>query len=56
MVTFEGPGGSLMVHSSVERFVLAGLRSTFKRNGFKTIAEFRDWLRGCIVDFLQSLQ
>ena len=56
MVTFEGPGGSLMVHTSVERFLLLGLVSTFTRNGFKTIAEFNGWLKACIVDFLQSLQ
>jgi hypothetical protein len=45
-----------MVHTTVDRFLLVGLRSTFKRNGFKTIAEFDGWLKSCIVDFLQSLQ
>jgi hypothetical protein len=55
MVTFEGPGGELMVHTSVERFVLGVVASAYRWNGFKSIAELRGWLRARAIDFLRSL-
>lgn len=55
MVAMSGPDGDLLIHSTVPRLVLAALRATFRRNGYRTIAEFQEWLAMSAAAFLRSL-
>ena len=55
MVSFEGPGGALMVHTSVERFLLCGVAALFRHHGFRTIGELRQWMTAQAAAFLRSL-
>lgn len=55
MLTMSGPSGDLLVHSTLERLVLAAVSATFRRNGYRSITEFREWLATSAASFLRSL-
>jgi len=54
MMSFSGPGGDLLLHASVERFILHLVRSAFRRNGYRSIAEFRSWMSSIGLDIVRS--
>jgi hypothetical protein len=54
MLAFTGPQGDLLVHSSVERLILHLVRSGFRRQGYRSIVEFREWLSGIGLDIVRS--
>lgn len=49
-VAFSGPGGDLLVHGSPQRLLLQLVARTFKREGYRSIAEFHGWLSGIGLD------
>lgn len=55
MLSMSGPTGDLLVHSTMGRLVLAAVRVTFRRNGYRTITEFREWMATSAAAFLRSL-
>ena len=50
MMAFTGPGGDLLLHASVHRFILHLARSVFRRHGYRSVVEFRDWLSSIGLD------
>jgi len=44
MVSFGGPDGAILVHSSVERLLLHLVKTLYRRQGYRSIAEFHGWL------------
>ena len=48
------PAGDVLVHASVERFILHLVASAYRRQGYRSIAEFREWLAGIGLDIVRS--
>jgi hypothetical protein len=40
MVSFSGTGGDILIHSSVERLLLQLIETTYRRQAYRSIAEF----------------
>lgn len=44
MVSFAGPKGDILVHTSLERLLLQLARTTCRRQGYRSVSEFHGWL------------
>ena len=53
MVQFSGRGGDILLHASVERFILQLVREVYRRQGYRSIVEFREWLADIGLDVIR---
>jgi hypothetical protein len=54
MVSFSGTGGDILIHSSVERLLLQLVETTYRRQAYRSIAEFHGWLAACGLAIVRS--
>ena len=54
MVSFTSHRGDLLLHTSVERYVLQLVREAYRRNGYRSIIEFRDWLSSIGLEIVST--
>jgi len=50
MVSFSGPDGDILVHSSVDRLLLHFARTIYRSQGYRSIAELHGWLSAFGLD------
>lgn len=54
MVVLAGPGGDLLIHASVARFTLHLIRALYRRHGYRSVVELREWLASVGLDIVRS--
>jgi len=54
MVTFGGSDGDILIHSSVERLLLQLVETTYRHQGYRSIAELHGWLTAYGFDIVRS--
>jgi len=54
MVSFSGRDGDILIHSSVERLLLQLVETTYRRQAYRSIAEFHGRLAACGLAIVRS--